>query len=53
MRIWLTGASGMVGHHFLEHSGTSEFEILTPSHSELDLLRILLYGAMLAGNIRI
>lgn len=38
MRIWLTGASGMVGHHFLGHPGTSVFQILTPSRSELDLL---------------
>lgn len=38
MRILLTGATGMVGKNLLEHSGTSAFDILSPSSSELNLL---------------
>ncbi|MDD3363431.1 MAG: GDP-L-fucose synthase [Syntrophomonas sp.] len=38
MRILLTGSSGMVGRNLLEHSDITSFEVITPSHSELDLL---------------
>jgi GDP-L-fucose synthase len=38
MRILLTGSNGMVGQNFREHPSASQFELLTPSRSELDLL---------------
>lgn len=38
MRILLTGASGMVGRNILEHRSIDEFEILSPSSKELNLL---------------
>ena len=37
MKILLTGSSGMVGRNLLEHPSISNFQILTPSRSELDL----------------
>lgn len=37
LRILLTGASGMVGRNLLEHPALSEFEVLTPRSTELDL----------------
>jgi GDP-L-fucose synthase len=37
MRILLTGGTGMVGRNLLEHPAISEFEILYPSRSELDI----------------
>jgi GDP-L-fucose synthase len=37
MRILITGASGMVGRNFLEHSVAGSFEILSPSSSQLNL----------------
>ncbi|MGC5703633.1 GDP-L-fucose synthase [Pseudomonas sp. NFXW11] len=37
MRILLTGGSGMVGRNVLEHPSISDFEVLAPSSSELDL----------------
>lgn len=37
MRILLTGAGGMVGRNLLEHPDISEFEMLAPRSSELDL----------------
>lgn len=36
MRILITGASGLVGRNLSE--GLSQYDLLTPSHSELDLL---------------
>ncbi|MFH0703319.1 MAG: GDP-L-fucose synthase [bacterium] len=38
MRILITGVSGMVGRNFLEHPSVKQFDILTPSSSELNLL---------------
>ena len=38
MRVLLTGASGMVGRNFLEHSEACDFEILPPFSSGLNLL---------------
>jgi GDP-L-fucose synthase len=38
-RIILTGGSGMVGKNFLQHPGILEFEVIAPTHHELDLLR--------------
>ena len=37
MKILLTGASGMVGSNVLEHPSISEFDVLAPRSSELDL----------------
>jgi len=37
MRIFLTGAHGMVGRNLLRHPGFAKHEILSPSHAELDL----------------
>ncbi|HCY64038.1 MAG TPA: GDP-fucose synthetase [Oxalobacteraceae bacterium] len=37
MRIFLTGASGMVGRNFLEHGAAIGYEILQPGSRELDL----------------
>ena len=38
MKILLTGASGMVGKNIAEHSKASNFKMLLPSSSELNLL---------------
>ena len=37
MRILITGGNGMVGKNILEHSKASNYEILAPSSSELNL----------------
>ncbi|MBV5346903.1 GDP-L-fucose synthase [bacterium] len=37
-RILITGGGGMVGRNLLEHPGISEFDILAPRSSELNLL---------------
>lgn len=37
-RILLTGAYGMVGHNIAAHPEASQFEILMPTHQELDLI---------------
>jgi GDP-L-fucose synthase len=38
IRILLTGGGGMVGRNLLEHPAISDFEVLAPCSSELDLL---------------
>lgn len=38
MRILLTGSSGMVGRNLIEHPSASNFELLTPSSNDLDLM---------------
>lgn len=38
MKILLTGASGMVGRNVTESLHNQKYELLTPSHKELDLL---------------
>ena len=38
MKILLTGSSGMVGRNIAEHSGASNFKMLLPTSSELNLL---------------
>src|SRR5687768_8393790 len=38
MKLLLCGASGMVGRNFLEHPGATEFEVLSPTSSDLNLL---------------
>ncbi len=37
MKIFLTGATGMVGRNFLEHPDISDFTVFAPSRAELDL----------------
>ena len=37
MKILLTGASGMVGRNILESPRSQNYELLTPSHKDLDL----------------
>ncbi len=37
MRIFLSGASGMVGQNILEQPEAKKYQWLTPTHSELDL----------------
>ncbi len=38
MKILVTGANGLVGHSIVENKAMQQHELLTPSHSELDLL---------------
>jgi GDP-L-fucose synthase len=38
MKILLTGSRGMVGKNILEHVSANDYQILTPSSSELNLL---------------
>ena len=38
LRILITGASGMVGRNICEHPAAQQYELLTPSSSELNLL---------------
>ena len=38
MKILITGANGLVGHSIVENESMQKYELLTPSHSELDLL---------------
>lgn len=38
MRIVLTGSNGLVGRNFLEHPDSGCFELLLPTHAELNLL---------------
>ena len=37
MKILITGASGLIGNNLVKHFGSTSHELLTPSHSELDL----------------
>ncbi len=37
MRVWVTGGSGFIGRNLVEQLG-QEFDVLAPSHAELDLL---------------
>ena len=38
MKILITGSSGMVGRNLLESPRSKAYELLTPSHRELELL---------------
>ena len=38
MKILLTGSSGLVGRNVFESPRSQNYELLTPSHKELDLL---------------
>jgi GDP-L-fucose synthase len=37
-KILVTGSTGLVGKNFVNHSQSSQYQILAPRHSELDLL---------------
>lgn len=37
-KILVTGSTGLVGKNFVNHSQSSQYQILTPRHSDLDLL---------------
>ena len=66
MRILITGGTGMVGKNILEHSKASNYEILAPSSSELNLCHfdsvdkyikqhkpdIIIHAAGLVGGIQ-
>jgi len=41
MKILLTGSNGMVGRNILEHTNISNYEMLTPSSKELNLLNYI------------
>lgn len=47
MRILLTGGSGMVGRHFLQHPHIGDFEVIAPPSRQLDLLDSQAVGAWL------
>ena len=38
MKVLITGANGLVGHSIVENRAMQQYELLTPSHGELDLL---------------
>ena len=38
MKVLITGANGLVGHSIVENEAMQQYELLTPSHGELDLL---------------
>lgn len=40
MKLLITGSGGMVGQNILEHSSVSDYEVLAPRRTELDLLDI-------------
>ena len=50
LRILVTGSGGMVGRNLLEHSSISEFEVLAPRRSELDLCDFSALQAYLQSN---
>tara|TARA_Y100001968_G_C19437838_1_gene760823 strand:- start:332 stop:1258 length:927 start_codon:yes stop_codon:yes gene_type:complete len=37
MKVWITGATGMVGKNLIEHPKASQYELLIPNRSELNL----------------
>ena len=50
LRILVTGSGRMVGRNLLEHSSISEFEVLAPRRSELDLCDFSALQAYLQSN---
>ena len=38
MKVWITGASGMVGRNLIEHPEANKYQLLIPNRSELNLL---------------
>lgn len=39
MKIYITGSSGMAGSNICEQKPSNKYELLTPSHKEVDLLK--------------
>ena len=39
MKVWITGASGMVGKNLIEHPEAKKYKLLIPNRNELDLLK--------------
>ena len=50
MKVLITGSRGMVGQNILEHHKSSNYELLTPSRSELNLLDALDVKCYLSDN---
>ena len=38
MKVWITGATGMVGKNLIEHTKAKQYQLLTPDRNELNLL---------------
>ena len=38
MKVWITGASGMVGRNLIEHQKANKYQLLIPTRNELNLL---------------
>jgi len=38
MKVWITGATGMVGRNLIEHAKAEHHQLLTPSRADLNLL---------------
>ena len=49
-RILITGASGMVGRNVCEHAAAQQYDLLTPSSSELNLLDSVLVSDYVKSN---
>jgi GDP-L-fucose synthase len=50
MRVLLTGANGMLGRNLLEHPAIKQFEILSPSRTEIDLRDYEAFRSYLVKN---
>lgn len=50
MKILITGANGLVGRNLTEAAGSKKYELLTPSHKELELLDKNAVAAYLERN---
>ena len=50
LRILVTGSGGMVGRNLLDHRSISEFEVLAPRRSELDLCDFSALQSYLQSN---
>ena len=50
LRILITGSGGMVGRNLLDHRSISEFEVLAPRRSELDLCDFSALQSYLQSN---
>ena len=49
-KLLITGTSGMVGRNVKEHPAAQGYELLTPTHAELDLLDIAAVNAYIATH---
>jgi GDP-L-fucose synthase len=50
MKILITGSRGMVGSNIIEHPASSQYEILSPTSKELDLLDITSVNSYINTN---